>query len=52
MGLLDETHLPDEERYGGKAAGLMLDGSSRQMIIETDFRRDSIWFKTDEERNP
>ena len=52
MGLLDETHLPDEERYNGKAAGLMLDGSAREMNIEVDFRRDSVWFKTEEERYP
>ena len=51
MGLVDENTLPDTERYDGKAAGLFLDGSGRALEIETDFRRDSKWFKTEEERN-
>lgn len=52
MGLLDEAALPDPERYDGKAAGLMLDGSARTLNLESDFQAGSKWFKTEEERNP
>ena len=50
MGLLDENSLPDPKRYDGKAAGLMLDGSSRTLTMESDFDGNSKWFKTEEER--
>jgi prepilin-type N-terminal cleavage/methylation domain-containing protein len=49
--LLDETILPDPERYAGKAAALMLDGTARAMIIESELQADSVWFKTEEERD-
>ena len=48
--LLDDGTLPDPERYGGKAAGLLLDGSARQMVIESDFKTGSVWFLTEQER--
>ncbi|MCW1886817.1 type II secretion system GspH family protein [Luteolibacter flavescens] len=48
--LLDESSLPDPERYDGKAAGLMLDGSAIQLTIENDFKGQSVWFMTEEER--
>lgn len=50
MGLLDENALPDPDRYNGKAAGLMLDGSGRTFEIESDFGANSKWFKTEEQR--
>jgi hypothetical protein len=51
MGLLDDSALPDPERYGGKCAALMLDGSGRTLEIESEFRRGSSkWFMTEEER--
>lgn len=50
MGLLDENSPPDPNRYGGKAAGLMLDGSARTLTLEDDFGPNSKWFKTEEER--
>lgn len=37
--------LPDPERYAGKVAGLMLDGSGRVFDAETDFEADSEWFQ-------
>lgn len=49
--LLDETVLPDPERYNGKAAGLMLDGSARTLNVETDFKGGrSVYFMTEEQR--
>jgi prepilin-type N-terminal cleavage/methylation domain-containing protein len=50
MGLIDEGALPDPDRYDGKAAGLMLDGSARTLTLENDFGANSKWFKTEEER--
>jgi prepilin-type N-terminal cleavage/methylation domain-containing protein len=50
--LLDESVLPDPERYNGKAAGLMLDGSARTLEIERDFKGGrSEYFLTEEERD-
>lgn len=37
--------LPDPERYDGKVAGLMLDGSARVFNAEKDFTADSEWFQ-------
>jgi len=37
--------LPDPERYGGKVAGLMLDGSAQIFDAENDFKADSKWFQ-------
>jgi len=51
MGLLDQGKLPDPKRYDGKAAALMLDGSGRTLIIESEFRSDSKWLMTEEERD-
>ena len=48
--LIEPSLLPDPERYAGKAAGLMLDGSARALVIESELKGDSVWFKTEEER--
>ncbi|WP_193214480.1 type II secretion system protein [Luteolibacter marinus] len=49
--LIDRTHLPDEKRYNGRAAGLLLDGSGKELLIERDFKSGaSPWFMTEEER--
>ena len=37
--------LPDPERYDGKVAGLMLDGSAQVLDAEKDFKADSKWFR-------
>lgn len=37
--------LPDPERYDGKVAGMMLDGSARVLDAEKDFGADSEWFQ-------
>jgi len=50
FGLLDPNQLPDPDRYDGKAAALMLDGSARQMLIESEFKQNMFWFQTEEER--
>lgn len=50
MGLLSESALPDPERYNGKAAALMLDGSALGLNVESDFKGDSKYFWTEEER--
>jgi prepilin-type N-terminal cleavage/methylation domain-containing protein len=50
MGLLDSTALPDPDRYNGKAAGVMLDGSGITLDVETAFKGDSKYFWTEEER--
>jgi len=51
MGLLDQSALPDPDRYGGKCAALMLDGSGRTLEIESEFSRGSSkWFMTEDER--
>jgi hypothetical protein len=50
FGLLDLNKLPDPDRYNGKVAGLMLDGSGKQLTIESDFKQNSFWFQTEEER--
>ena len=50
FGLLDQNKLPDPERYDGKVAALMLDGSGKQLMIESDFKQNSFWFQTEEER--
>ena len=36
--------LPDPDRYEGKIAALMLDGSARIMDAGLDFKPDSAWF--------
>lgn len=48
--LIEPNLLPDPERYAGKAAALMLDGSARAMVIQSDLNPNSIWFKTEAER--
>jgi len=49
--VLDSNSTPDIDRYAGKAAGLMLDGSSRPLEIETEFKRGQpVWFMTEAER--
>jgi type II secretory pathway pseudopilin PulG len=49
--LLDENSLPDPERYAGKAAGLLLDGSAKTLDIHADFKSGpSEWFMTEDER--
>lgn len=50
FGLLDENKLPDPDRYNGKVAALMLDGSGKTLLIESDFKQNSFWFQTEEER--
>jgi prepilin-type N-terminal cleavage/methylation domain-containing protein len=50
FGELGPNKLPDPDRYNGKVAGLMLDGSGKTLIIESDFKQDSFWFMTEEER--
>ena len=50
QGLFDESHLPDPKRYGGKAAALMLDGTGKTLTIESEFKRGTKWFLTEEER--
>ena len=50
FGLLDQNKLPDPDRYNGKVAGLMLDGSGKQLTVESDFKQNSFWFQTEEER--
>ena len=50
FGELGENKLPDPERYNGKVAALMLDGSGKTLVIESDFKQNSIWFQTEEER--
>ena len=37
--------LPDPERYDGKVAGLMLDGSARVFDAESELGADSKWFQ-------
>lgn len=48
--LIEPNLLPDPERYAGQAAALMLDGSARAMVIQSDLNPNSIWFKTEAER--
>ena len=48
--LIDQTILPDPERYAGKAAALMLDGTARAMDVASDLQAGSIWFMTEDER--
>jgi hypothetical protein len=51
QALLDNNSIPDIERYNGKAAGLLLDGSARSLDIDQDFKRgQSVWLMTEEER--
>lgn len=50
FGLLDSNKLPDPGRYDGKVAALMLDGSGKQLMIESDFKQNSFWFQTEDER--
>ena len=46
FGLLDpQSTMPDPERYDGKAAGLLLDGSGRAFSIEGDLKPTSVWFR-------
>ncbi len=50
FGLLDpQTTMPDPERYDGKAAGLLLDGSGRAFSIEGDLQPTSVWFRTSDD---
>lgn len=50
--LLDQNNLPDIERYNGKAAALLLDGSARGLDIEAEFKNGpSQWLMTEEERD-
>jgi type II secretory pathway pseudopilin PulG len=50
--VLDSNSTPDPERYNGKAAALMLDGSARALEIETEFKRgQSVWLMTEAERD-
>lgn len=50
MGLFSEANTPDPKRYNGKAAALMLDGTGKTLTIESEFKKDSKWFLTEEER--
>lgn len=50
FGLLDENKLPDPGRYDGKVAALMLDGSGKTLLIESEFKQNSFWFMTEKER--
>ena len=52
QALLDgDTNKPDPDRYVGKAAGLLLDGSSRQLEIHKEFASgQSPWLMTEAER--
>lgn len=46
FGLLDpQTTMPDPDRYDGKVAGLLLDGSGRVFTIEGDLKTNSVWFR-------
>lgn len=47
-----EANKPDPNRYGGKAAAVFLDGSSRVMRTPEDFLPDSKWFKPVKEMLP
>lgn len=47
--LLDARHLPDPERFDGKVAGLLLDGSARSLDIN-EFGPGSEWFKRESDR--
>jgi prepilin-type N-terminal cleavage/methylation domain-containing protein len=40
--------LPDPERYDGKVAALLLDGSARILNANQDFKVDSPWFAPEE----
>lgn len=40
--------VPDPERYAGKAAGLLLDGSARTFDALEDFKADSEWLRMPE----
>ncbi|WP_367874185.1 prepilin-type N-terminal cleavage/methylation domain-containing protein [Luteolibacter sp. Populi] len=51
QGLFDKSHTPDPDRYKGKAAALMLDGSAKALVIESEFKADSAWFMTEKERD-
>jgi prepilin-type N-terminal cleavage/methylation domain-containing protein len=49
--ILDEYNLPDINRYNGKAAALLLDGSARALDIHKDFKTgSSAWLMTEAER--
>lgn len=49
--ILDGNNIPDMERYDGKAAALLLDGSARQLDIDKEFKGgQSVWLMTEEER--
>jgi type II secretory pathway pseudopilin PulG len=49
--VLDTNSLPDPDRYNGKVAALMLDGSSRALEVEAEFKRgQSVWLMTEAER--
>lgn len=51
QALLDSDSKPDPKRYNGKAAALLLDGSSRQLEIEKEFKQgQSAWLMTEAER--
>jgi len=49
FGLIEPAGpLPDPDRYNGKVAALLLDGSARILNAKQDFGADSEWFETDE----
>jgi prepilin-type N-terminal cleavage/methylation domain-containing protein len=50
FGELGENKLPDPDRYDGKVAALMLDGSGKTLLIESEFKQNAFWFQTEEER--
>jgi prepilin-type N-terminal cleavage/methylation domain-containing protein len=48
-GLIDaQTAIPDSERYGGKVAALILDGSAKTLNVEGDLKPSSPWWQGDE----
>jgi len=50
QGLFNESNTPDPDRYKGKAAALMLDGSAKSLVIESEFKAGSKWFLSEKER--
>ncbi|MDB6077995.1 MAG: N-terminal cleavage protein [Akkermansiaceae bacterium] len=50
-GQLESTTLPDEKRYDGKVAALFLDGTSRLLDIEGEFKNNDKWFKNPDKKD-
>ncbi|MEK7953929.1 type II secretion system protein [Luteolibacter soli] len=49
--IIDSNSTPDKDRYNGKAAGLLLDGSARALDVDKEFKGgQSVWLMTEDER--